>query len=839
MTSPQNYGLVHTVEELDLIVNGIIDGGEPFGLDIETGYSGPDKEGASLAPDYPESFIVGISISGHPSWARYIPIAHDLSTQNLDQERVARVIWDLVSTGNAIIHNVGFELRFMAKWFVEMLGAEVVDDGYFPFLADSMLMSYLAAETEFHGLKALNKILFDYDQPEIVSLFGDMTAKQTKSLRFNLLELTKAVIDYCCEDAARALLVYYYFLPKVGPGTPASFLYQVEHKIVPVLCRMEDYGLQYDWTAMRAKAREAERFIVSLNTEIQQILTEMTGTPQSVNIASPAQLRAVLYDELGFKTTRKTATGTLSTDEQSLTWLAEKYPVVRKILEWKQMKKLLGTYLEKYERVYRCPECGRTHPDHNQVRVPTGRFAVSDPPYQQSPKKYHYELSSGEVFECDFRTFITAPPDHYILGFDFSQVELRMLAGDAQEPALLDAFFKEEDVHVATAALMLRKPKEQINKEDRAKGKTMNFALLYGMGIASLAERLAVDVETAQQLNDSYFAAYSKIDEWVDKVQTFGRDNQFVVTRFGRKVAIWEYERAKQPGQGWQDSKGDRACMNYPIQGAAADYMKIAMIRADAAIRRNGYQDRVHLVMNIHDALEFYVHNSVSPQEIVDLLAPEVSFPVEGLPPIVAEWHMGQNWGEVTELKVVDGKLVDTGEAPEREEYAPDNAEAVATHKEAAPVEGMPGTWSYCGSQNNHSAHRHTVSFNGETPITDVLCKGFPGDPTAAVPYGHIVYDIEPVNMRGTTKWEPEQALRPPRPAQRRFMIIVESPPTPDKIQSLLSLLQTTPGENEVLLKIADNPPIDVKIHKTSLSPDDLIRFSMVLGAVSAEWVDA
>lgn len=769
MTAPSNYALIRSHGELEVMIESIIKTNGPFGIDIETGYSGPDKEGASLDPDYPDSFIVGISISGDPSWARYIPLAHDFSQQNLDQQPVAHLIWLLVMTGNAVIHNAAFELRFMARWFREQLGEDVVGDGYFPFLADSMLESYLAAETETHGLKGLTRILFGHEQAEITSLFTTLPkGKAMRSLRFNTLELTPEVVAYCCEDAAWCLAVHQYFFPKVEN----MLLYRVEHMIVPILCKMEDFGVQYDWPAMRAKAREAETFIGLLNTEIQQTLTSMTGVQQTINIGSPAQLRKVLYEDLGFRTSRKTATGAASTDEQALTSLAAQYPVVRKILEWKQLRKLVGTYLEKYERVYNTALDGRTHPDHNQVRVPSGRFAVADPPYQQSPKKYHYELEDGSVFECDFRTFIIAPPEHYIIGFDFSQVELRMLAGDSGEPALLNAFANDIDVHIATAALMLRKPLDQISKEDRARGKTMNFALLYGMGIASLAERLGVDIETAQALNDSYFAAYSRIDQWVNNTQALGRTNGFVLTRFGRKITIWEYQRAHLPGQAWQDSKGDRLSMNAPIQGAAADYMKIAMINADRAINAAGLQDRVHLVMNIHDALEFYVHESVSPQTVVDLLAPRVSFPVQGLPSIVAEWHKGTNWGNVTELRVVDGKLVDTGEAIEREEYAPDNDEAVETHADA-------------GS-----------------------------------------------DMRGTTKWEPEQALAPTATGTvQRLVVRTTGMPTPAGLQTFTQLVNQTPGETPVQIKIGSSS-FDFPTN-TGLGVKDADTISEMLGGAT------
>jgi DNA polymerase-1 len=340
----------------------------------------------------------------------------------------------------------------------------------------------------------------------------------------------------------------------------------------------------------------------------------------------------MLFDKLGYRTTvytdktrdlpyheRKMSTGTIA-----LTKLAAQVPVVKMILQWREQTKLLGTYLDKYENAYNYADDGRTHPSHLSAFVITGRFAVADPPYQQSPKKYHFDLAAaraaheagetpppGTCFKFNFRDVIVAPPDHYILGFDLSQAELRAIAGEAQETALLRAFELGEDVHRLTASLMLGIPLDEVTDEQRSIGKTMNFALLYGMGVKSLADRLGIPVEEAQALMDKYFAGYASIATWSARQVEHGRRHGYVTSRFGRKLPIWEYTSDKD----YIRQGGDRACVNYPIQGAATgDYMKIAMVRAQAAIKAAGLSDQIHLVMNIHDALEFYVHRSVDPQ---------------------------------------------------------------------------------------------------------------------------------------------------------------------------------------------------------------------------------
>lgn len=677
MQEGKNYGLISSVGELEDHVGKIIEKGDPFGIDIETGYTGPDRPQVSLHPDDPDSLIAGISFTNDPRWARYAPISHDGSSLNLPVDETARIFWPLVQSGKAVIHNAGFELRFMSRWFREILPADVVGTtrGRFPFLADSMLMSYVAAETQSHGLKFLTHEIFRHEQKDIYSLFPNLKTTARKTLRFNALALTPEVVSYCCEDSAWCLDLFRYFDPIIQADPGLRFINDLEHQIVPILADMEDYGIVLDWKSIAAKQLEASTFLEKLNTEIQSDLSEMTGKPQNVNIGSVKQLREVLYDDLGFKTTRTTKTGGLSTDEQALTGLAHSYPVVQKILDWKQMRKLIGSYLDKYPRDYSYAGDGKVHANHLQVVVASGRFAVSDPNYQQLPKKYHFELNDGSLFECDFRSFVIAPEDHYVMGFDFSQIELRVMAGVAGEPNLLAAYANGEDVHVRTAALMYSKDPEDVTKAERAGGKTLNFSLLYQMGVQSMAERLDISVAEAEQMKERYFSAFTKIGDWVQQTMANGQLMGSVRTPFGRKVTIWEL----QSSDGYLRSKGDRLCVNSPIQGGASDLAKVAMVLVQKTLANSGLLDRVHMVMNIHDALEFYVHKSVPPQQLMDLLADVVSVdatklraslfpksPVMVFPKIVAEWHVGLSWGSVKDVHLgKDGVLrVDTPEPP-------------------------------------------------------------------------------------------------------------------------------------------------------------------------------
>jgi DNA polymerase-1 len=670
--SGRNYGLISSYEELIEYTERVhqdIRNGSPFGFDIETGYHGPDREKGSVHPE--TAILAGISFSSSTDWARYVPLGHN-DAENLDNHDAAIIFWDLLQTGMGVAHNAGFELRHLAKWFRQHLSSDPLrgdavrkSHGYFPVRSDTLVEAYLMAEFERFGLKPLTKALFDHNMTELYELFPDLPVNKRKYLRFNTLELTPKVVDYACEDSVWCLAIHERYWPQVKD----RLLYRVEMAIVTeVLWDMEDEGICYDWGLMQRTADELREFRDRYNAEIMGDLTEILGKPTAINLASPKQVADILFDQLGLRTSVYTK-GTrdlppeqrrMSTGDIALQKLAKNHPVVRKILLWRNATKLLGTYLDKYEQQFNFADDGRVHANHLSAFVRTGRFATSTPNYQQSPKKYHLDLAEaiaaheagqtapdGSCFKFNFRDVIVAPPDFYILGFDLSQAELRAIAGEAQEIALLEAFANGEDVHRVTASLMLGIPIDEITDEQRQIGKMLNFALLYGMSAKGLADRLAITLDEAETLMDKYFAGLPGIAAYIQRQQSFGRTNGYVVSKFGRRLPIWEY---KSPNPFVQQG-GDRACVNYPIQGAATgDYMKIAMVQAIRAIREAGLGDKVRLVMNVHDALEFYVHKSHKPQDVIKLLEPAVIFPVTGWPAMKADWHIAKRWGSPVEI---------------------------------------------------------------------------------------------------------------------------------------------------------------------------------------------
>jgi DNA polymerase I-like protein with 3'-5' exonuclease and polymerase domains len=664
----KSYGLTDNIADVRALVSQLIADGKPFAFDIETGYDGLAREKASLHPEI--GFVVGFSVTNSTEWARYIPLRHDLAV-NVDPEQFALAVWPLMQTGLGVAHNAKFELRFLSELFKEFVAE--TDDGVYPIRSDTMIESYLVQETRGHGLKQLTKELFGHNQAELSTLFPELTDAAMRTLRFNALELTPKVVSYVCEDSAWCLALHDRNYHKVKD----SLLFKTEMELIPILAEMERYGLRYDWTMLSNAATEMESFINKWRAEVMGELSDIVGEPVNINLGSAQQVSAILYDRIGLRTTRMTKTSKdtaepkMSTDAVALEGLSKKYPYVKKMVEWREMKKLLGTYLTTYEKKFGYAPDGRTHPNVNATFIITGRVSVNDPPYQQTPKDYDYELSDGEQFHLSFRKAIMAGPEHYFVGFDYSQVELRWLAGVAQEPTLLKDFADGVDVHSRTASLMLAVPLKAVTKEQRAIGKTMNFALLYGMGVKTMAERLGVTVDEAKELNEKYFSAFSSIAVWSDRVTRQGIRDGFTMSHFGRKHRIWELTEDNPMLR----AKGERMCVNAPIQGGAADYMKIAMVRGNRALAKAGLLDRVHVVMNIHDALVYEVRTSVEPALVIATLESAISYPVEGFPPIEADWGVGRRWGTM-----VDVVLNDDGTISQKTEAA-DKAE---------PTESMP-----------------------------------------------------------------------------------------------------------------------------------------------------
>lgn len=404
--SIRNYGRIESVEELSQLFEQI-ENSPVIGFDIETGYHGPDREKGAIHPE--TAIVVGFSFTDSEDWARYVPLNHDEGENLTDHVEVARLLWQLLNRGTGVAHNAPFELRHLAKFFRDLLSddpefgdAVKASKGYYPIRSDTMVEAYLMAEYQKFGLKLLTKELFDHTMTELHQLFPGLAQDKRKFLRFNTLPISPEVIEYACEDALWCLKIHARYYEQVKQDR--RLLYETEMDIVTkVTPYMEDHGVPYDWAAMRTTADQLRLFRDRYNAEIMDDFSRMLGEPVAINLGSPPQVGRVLYERLGYRTTVYTATTRnlpysqrkMSTGAIALKKLADENPVVKKVLNWKEINKLLGTYLDKYEKKFNYAEDGYAHPNHLNAFVVTGRFAVSDPPYQGCLDGYQCVLTLG------------------------------------------------------------------------------------------------------------------------------------------------------------------------------------------------------------------------------------------------------------------------------------------------------------------------------------------------------------------------------------------------------------------------------------------------------------
>lgn len=866
--SDRNYAAIRDPELIEKFINRIIDQSKdnafalakPFAFDIEAGYVGPDAEDVAKMQFHPNYILVGISFTNDTNWARYVPIAHDDGNNATDLTRIARAFWRLVNTGMGIAHNAAYELKGMSRWFRELLwndpevGAEVrAAKGMFPIFADTMIEVWLSqeyepaiADTTKKDLKStvyesfgIKMAHFDDLFPKADSDMGPAHKTAQKKLRFNTRYSTSArVIAYACEDSVGALLLHQKHWDALISG-PRKLICKVEHELIPVLVEMEmgpvdpDTGqamgnMFLNWAHIFRKEEELERFRQKFQEEIMNDFSERLGRVITLNLNSAPQMVKILYDPmpegLGLPINdrwRSKKTGAPSTGDDALKVLANNDPLVRKILEYRQVVKLYGSYLHKYSSQLNYAGTGFVFPNHNQAGTVTGRMSVDQVSYQQWPKPQKFKLADGTTFEMNFRDLLISPPEHRIVGYDYSQVELRFLAAVAGEDTMLATFAAGTDIHRATAAKMFKIPPDQVTKKDRSKGKTINFAIVYGQGPDALAENITAGgdpttKEEAEELLRLYFEGFPKLRNWMNERVAEGHNQGYVETFFRRKFMVWEFKDKRQ----WIRDKGDRMCVNAPIQGGAADYMKIAMVRVYKELKKRGLQDKIRLTMTIHDALEFYVHDSISTQEVVSILNKCVSYPVQGLPvQIRADWHAGPTWGVMTEIKLdaddnithyevedVDAKY-DTYEAALEKAMSVQKEKAKEKQTAVAPPPEV------------RAELEKAMVFEDTEPAPARPRKSL-GGPTGDLPTIDNPTDVDPPWM--TDGMRAADAEKPPR------TWIVTMTEMPDEEQWEEFKKWRKPGNDYLIVR---TPQGDLKDDKTySVTQDDQGMISLMLG---------
>jgi DNA polymerase-1 len=718
-----DYDYIRSVDDLKRIVDVL---GErpnlPIAFDLESGYEGPPRNGGSLAW-HAGTFIVGFSFAFDPRASRYVPLRHDFAQENLDPDVVWPIMKPLLEQPRFIAHNALFEKHGCRTVDIE-LGIVI----------DTMLDAFVLSRWTSVGLKQLVAAIFGHEMREIHSLFPELKQKERDAIRFNALQVTREVVDYACEDTAWDLTLAGYLKEQLALDPDVGSIQRVETEVMDIVADMEDFGVAVDWDAMaHAKARSTN-FILDLSQEVREAFGQLLGRPLDLlNLSSPLQLQHILYDDppagLGMPVIRRTPKENPSTDEISLMKLAREMPAVAKLLRVRELEnhdRRFDIWLDADPKDKNAlPKFrirgldGRVHANYKQHVVGTGRFSASNPAIQQLPKDWFFTIGAatafyeerkeahkgdkdGEdlardeaeathpegVFRGNFRDFIVPIEGCYLLGYDYSQIELRAIAGLARERSLLEAFERGDDVHTLTAATMLGKMIDEVSDKDRAIGKTMNFALIYQMGSTSLGQRLGLSQERAQQLYDAYFANFPSIAAWVDRAK---REAQHRVppgtlSYFGRRWTIWDLAQTTSRAR---YAHGERMAVNGPVQGWAADYMKFAMVRVARWLREQRlWGTKVRMIMNQHDALVFEVVEDLHPVEMLRAMRPLVEFPVEGFPEIVSEWEFGYRYGslrrfdETTDVVREDGRWRTVGETGviERDDVETSNVVAADFH---------------------------------------------------------------------------------------------------------------------------------------------------------------
>ncbi len=596
-----DYRCVLNAADLDAML-AALKGAKRFAFDTET--TGLDPLRAEL---------VGLSFSVAPGAAWYVPLGHHYLgvPDQLPKKKVLDAVRPLLGSPDhlKIGQNLKYDLLVMAR-----AGVAVTEP-----LFDTMLASYLAnPAAKSHGMDNLAAELLDY---RTIS-FSEVAGSGKKQVGFDAVEVEKATV-YAAEDADITLRLYEKLLPMLAEQQQEELFNDVEMPLLSILTGMEQAGIRIDPEFLGGLSAEMEKKLAVLEKQIH----EMAGG--SFNIGSPKQLGEVLFERLGLPKGKKTKTG-WSTDVEVLNNLGEEHEIAARILDFRSLSKLKGTYTDALPKLIH-PETGRIHTSFNQAITSTGRLSSSDPNLQNIPIRTEEGRRIREGF---------IPADGcLLLSADYSQVELRILAHMADEPALKESFARGEDIHRRTASEVLGVFPDMVTDEQRRAAKAINFGVIYGMSAFGLAKQLGIGRREAQQFIDTYFERYPGIRTFMDARIAEAREKLYVSTLLGRRCAVPEILSKNGAVRGF----AERNAINYPVQGSAADIIKVAMVRI--ARRLAAEKLETHMLLQVHDELVFEV-----PQkelgDVTILVREEMEGAVELSVPLLVEIGSGRNWRE-------------------------------------------------------------------------------------------------------------------------------------------------------------------------------------------------
>lgn len=592
-----DYQLVDNKEEMAILAEKLL-AQNFFSLDTET--TGIDPITAEL---------VGMSFSFAENQAFYVPVPANreeaLTIVNIFKPAFENP--DSLKIGQ----NIKYDLIMLANYGVTLKGK----------MFDTMIAHYVLQPELRHGMDYLAEIYLKYETIKIEELIGAKGKKQG-----NMRDLApEAVYKYACEDADVTLKLKQVLENELETNGVKKLFEEIEMPLVPVLAYMERNGVRIDTDALK----ETSRHFTARMNQIEEEVHQLAG--MEFNIASPKQVGEVLFDRLKIvEKAKKTKTGQYVTSEEVLESLRGKHEIVGKILEHRGLKKLLGTYIDALPQLIN-PATGRIHTSFNQTVTATGRLSSSNPNLQNIPIRNEDGKEIRKAFipdeGCEF------------FSADYSQIELRIMAHLSNDPHMIEAFQKDQDIHAATAAKIYKVKLEEVTREQRSKAKTANFGIIYGISVFGLAERLNVDRKEAKALIDGYFENYPNVKAYMDQSIQEAREKGYIETIFKRKRYLPDINSKNAVVRGY----AERNAINAPIQGSAADIIKVAMIRIYQRFQEEGIRSK--MILQVHDELNF----SVLPEEkekVQQIVISEMEAAYKMKAPLRADHGWGHNWLE-------------------------------------------------------------------------------------------------------------------------------------------------------------------------------------------------
>jgi len=573
-----------------------------------------DTETTSV--DYMKAELVGLSFAIEEGKAAYVPLAHDYldAPEQLDRDWVLAQLKPLLESTEIkkIGQNLKYDANVLSHYDIALQGVAF----------DTMIESYCynSVATR-HNMDALALKYLDYKTVH----FEDIAGKGAKQLTFNQIELEKAG-QYAAEDADITLRLHNAIFPALAQLPEQLSVYNdIEMPLMPVIARMEQGGVLIDCDILADQSQLLGQRLAELEIEAHNL------AGKSFNLASPKQLQQILFEELQIPIIKKTPKGAPSTAEEVLQELALDYPLPKIILENRGLSKLKSTYTDKLPLMV-SQKTGRVHTSYHQAVTATGRLSSTDPNLQNIPIRSEQGRKIRQAF--------IAPKDHKIVAIDYSQIELRIMAHLSDDVGLVTAFSEGKDIHRATAAEIFSVELDEVTTDQRRSAKAINFGLIYGMSAFGLAKQLNIGRKQAQEYQDKYFQRYPGVLTYMEDTRQLASEQGYVETLYGRRLYLPDIN-AKN---GMRKKAAERAAINAPMQGTAADIIKKAMLAVDEWLLAQN-DDRIRMTMQVHDELIFEIHQDMVEEttaKLVELMNNAVELSV----PLIAEAGMGDNWDE-------------------------------------------------------------------------------------------------------------------------------------------------------------------------------------------------